>query len=111
MTHDCQHHGHVWLETDGTPYTRHRGRLAADVSVVCQYCPSTATLPRFAGFSGRRAAGEPVDTAIPPSIAAIVDRALEAEAHRNGTPAPKKRKPAKKATKKKPNTRPVQKKR
>jgi hypothetical protein len=43
----CIDLGHVWLETDGTPYTRHRGRTQAGVAVTCQYCPITASLPAF----------------------------------------------------------------
>jgi hypothetical protein len=46
--HSCLHHGHVWLEANGTPYTRHRGRSQASVTVACQYCPATATLPAIA---------------------------------------------------------------
>lgn len=45
--HDCTHHGHVWLETDGTPYTRHRGRTQADVPVGCEFCPAIRSLPAF----------------------------------------------------------------
>jgi hypothetical protein len=44
----CIDHGHVWLETDGTPYTRHRGRTQASVAVTCSYCPATAELETFA---------------------------------------------------------------
>jgi hypothetical protein len=44
----CIDLGHVWLETDGSHYTRHRGRTPADVAVTCQYCPATAVLPAFA---------------------------------------------------------------
>lgn len=36
--YNCVERGHVWLETDGTPYTRHRGRNQANVPVVCRHC-------------------------------------------------------------------------
>ncbi len=44
----CLDLGHVWLETDGTPYTRHRGRTQASVAVTCQFCEKTAELPMYA---------------------------------------------------------------
>lgn len=77
MTHTCLDHGHVWLETDGTPYTRHRGRLDADVSVVCKHCGMTSTLPRSSGFSGARKLGQPIDLTIPPQFMAVLNRATE----------------------------------
>lgn len=46
--HSCTDHGHVWLETDGTPYARHRGRTQASVAVICQYCLLERDLPGFA---------------------------------------------------------------
>lgn len=48
MTPCTDDRGHVWLETDGTPYTRHRGRTQATVAVICQYCLTDAELPAFA---------------------------------------------------------------
>lgn len=49
--HSCHDHGHVWLETDGTPYTRHRGRTQANVDVACQYCPAIRSAPTFAAHT------------------------------------------------------------
>lgn len=80
--HDCTHRGHVWLETDGTPYTRHRGRSQASVTVSCKHCPATADLPRHSQFSGTRPPGMPIDTTIPPSFMAALERELA-----NPTPA------------------------
>jgi hypothetical protein len=76
--HSCTHQGHVWLETDGTPYTRTRGRSQASVTVSCKHCSATATLPRHSAFSGPRPAGMPIDTAIPPSFQKVLDVALTA---------------------------------
>ena len=82
MTHDCAHRGHVWLETDGTPYQRLRGRSDASVPVTCKFCPLTASLPRHSQYSGKRPPGMPISTAIPPAFQKVVDRAL-AEAAKN----------------------------
>lgn len=43
----CLDLGHVWLETDGSHYTRHRGRTPANVPVICRYCLTETTLPGF----------------------------------------------------------------
>lgn len=43
----CLDLGHVWLETDGSHYTRHRGRTPADVAVTCAHCGVTSSLPAF----------------------------------------------------------------
>lgn len=75
--HSCTHHGHVWLETDGTPYQRIRGRSDASVPVICAHCPATADLPRHSGFSGLRPPGMPIDKTIPPQFKAVLDRALQ----------------------------------
>lgn len=42
--HSCHHHGHIWLEADGSLYVRHRGRDRALVAVHCQHCSATAEL-------------------------------------------------------------------
>lgn len=76
--HDCTHLGHVWKETDGATYSRHRGRTQADVAVVCRHCPATATLKGRAQFSGARK-GQPVDHTIPPAFKQVLDRALQEE--------------------------------
>lgn len=78
--YNCTDHGHVWLETDGTPYTRHRGRSQADltvtVAVSCAHCPLTADLPRYSQFSGKRMPGQPIDRTIPPQFKEVLARAL-----------------------------------
>ena len=78
-TRDCLHHGHVWLEADGQPYERHRGSGNDTVSVTCQHCPASGTLPRFAAYSGRRPKGMPVDTKIPAPFQKVLDRAIAEE--------------------------------
>lgn len=71
----CPDLGHVWLSTDGTPYSRIRGRKSADVPVICQYCSSEAVMPGTSQFSGKRGA-QPVDLTIPPQFKTVLDRAL-----------------------------------
>ena len=84
--HSCTDHGHVWLETDGTPYQRLRGRSDASVSVTCKFCPLTARLPRHSQYSGKRPPGMPVNTEVPPAFQKVVARALaEAAQHDSHT--------------------------
>lgn len=91
--HNCIYHGHVWLETDGTPYTRHRGRSQADVAVICRYCETPAMLPGGSQFSGERH-GQPIDHTIPPAFKKVLKRALDDNAkwqqqHSTDGPVPK----------------------
>ena len=44
----CDEHGHIWIEADGSRYTRHRDRTPGLVRVTCAHCPATAELQRFA---------------------------------------------------------------
>lgn len=75
VLHDCTHHGHVWLETDGTPYTRHRGRNHATVSVTCTHCHATATLKTHGAFTASKGP-HTIDSTIPAPFMKVVDRAL-----------------------------------
>lgn len=44
--HSCLHNGHIWLEEDGSLYTRHRHRTGT-ITVQCLYCDQPAELPAY----------------------------------------------------------------
>lgn len=44
--HSCLHNGHVWLEADGSLYSRHRNRQGT-VPAACLYCDVVQDLPAF----------------------------------------------------------------
>ncbi len=77
MTHDCAHAGHVWLEADGQPYRRHRGRKEANVSCTCQHCGLTAELPAHGAFTAPPGP-HPVDHRIPAPFMKVLDAAVKA---------------------------------
>lgn len=75
--HDCENHGHVWLDAEKQPYARLRGSdLNATIDVHCQHCHTIRALPKYSTFSGPRTVGQPVNHTIPPGILSATERAL-----------------------------------
>ena len=78
MTHDCAHAGHVWIEADGQPYRRHRGRKEGSVvSCTCEHCGTTKDLPGHGAFTAPPGP-HPVDHQIPAPFMTVLDRAVAA---------------------------------
>ena len=44
--HSCHDQGHIWMEADGSLYTRHRHRTGT-ITVSCLYCDQSAELPAY----------------------------------------------------------------
>lgn len=76
MSCDCSQKGHVWLEADGTPFVRHRGRAGGPVEVTCQHCLTTVEMEGRGAFTSKPGANLPPDATIPPQFQKVVDRAL-----------------------------------
>jgi hypothetical protein len=76
MSYDCTQRGHVWLEANGQPYTRHRGQGNETVDVSCAHCLQSAAVARYSGYSGNRKPGQPIDKTVPPQFQRVMDRAL-----------------------------------
>lgn len=81
--HDCAQQGHVWLEANGQPYRRHRGRKEASVTCACQHCGLPAELPGYGAFTAPPGP-HPVDHTIPAPFMAVLDRAVTAAAKDTG---------------------------
>lgn len=89
MTHDCAHQGHVWLEENGQPFVRHRGRPKDSViAVKCKHCPSTAKVSGYAAFVPPPGP-HTVDHQIPAPFKTVLDRAVATAKAADATPTPR----------------------